>query len=65
MSDETLIASILENLDTAIANMKDKRGSRDCLDDCATAYDSCMAIAGSNLEKAACKSIYTKCVSNC
>jgi hypothetical protein len=65
MNDAQLIETIITHLDAAIAVQKDKRGSRDCLDDCGKAYDSCMATAGSNLEKAVCKADYNRCITNC
>lgn len=37
----------------------------DCYTNCHNAYDSCMGSAGSDLEKAACKAKYNKCISNC
>ena len=69
MSDEKLLKQINEDLDAAISNLTTKlennTGPKDCIGDCANAYDACMANAGSDLEKAVCKAKYNRCISNC
>lgn len=68
MSDQDKLKLIVENLDALAAKLRAKVGTaatRDCLQDCSDAYDACMASAGSDLEKAVCKSAYTKCIANC
>lgn len=39
--------------------------TRDCYDRCNTEYDTCMARAGSDAEKAACKIALDRCITNC
>ena len=66
MDDASLIDQINDDLDAAIATRLADAGPRsDCIGDCAAAYDRCMGSAGSDLEKAACKAKYNKCIADC
>ena len=66
MSNEKLLQQISEDLDAAIENMKAKTvNPNDCYSTCHTAYDNCMASAGSDVEKMACKAKYNRCITNC
>lgn len=67
MTDADLIKQAIADLDTAIAARlaKSEPGVKDCIGDCASAYDACWAKAGSDAEKLACKAAYNKCIANC
>lgn len=68
MSDQDKIKLILENLEAVAAKLRAKVGTaatRDCVQDCADLYDSCLANATSDLEKAACASEFNKCMASC
>jgi hypothetical protein len=48
------------------APLKMSQATRDCLDDCAQAYDACMTLAGdSTAAQAVCNSRYSTCVNSC
>lgn len=68
MSNGKLLQQIGEDLDVAIASTLAKRDAsapNDCYETCHKAYDDCMASAGSDAEKLACKAKYNRCITNC
>ena len=66
MTDEEAIQTIMNNLDDAISAFEAKQiAPSDCVGGCSATYDKCIAGAGSNMEKAVCKSAYNKCIANC